>query len=121
MGSTSPELLPTLHTSSALWPGLPAGVFLSGLLRRPCGGSLSPCELRAEPGMYHGGLSRSQPFLFLVRKLVLDLGMDTHTHTFKYEYKFFRDGPVVKNLPSSAEHAGLIPHGELRPHMLQSS
>ena len=81
MGSTSPELLPTLHTSSALWPGLPAGVFLSGLLRQPCGGSLGPCELRAEPGMYHGGLSRSQPFLFLVRKLVLDLGMDTHTHT----------------------------------------
>ena len=30
--------------------------------------------------MNHGGPSMSQPFLLLVRKLVFDLGMDTHTH-----------------------------------------
>lgn len=54
MGSTSPDLLPALHTSSVLWPGLPARVFLAGLLRCPCGGCLSPCELWAEPGMYKG-------------------------------------------------------------------
>lgn len=56
MGSTSPDLLPTLHTSSVLWPGLPACVLLSGLLRWSCGGSLSPCELWAEPGRSTGGV-----------------------------------------------------------------
>lgn len=75
MGPTSPDLLPALHTSPVLWPGLPARVFLAGLLGCPCGGCLSPCELWAEPGNVPGwseDLLFSRPFQFLFRKLVLD-------------------------------------------------